>query len=199
MYWYSETNRLPVNFVKWQHLISTKLTALLALCSPDIFRVICSQTPGPCYKKTAGYTSNVVETGFAFYCPPDASPLSMIFHMVDGSTLPIQCKSHMAEQHSWLLTQMKFLHLVTVRNAYTIFGRLCWPMIHVTDGRFLAGTIGPSCFGDWHLDLPPPPATCGPGIHLDWWGLPLVVGCRSTAQITRDQISKKQVCKPPLL
>ena len=141
--------------------------------------------------KTAGYTSNVVETGFSFYCPPDASPLSMIFHMVDGSTLPIQCKSHMAEQHSWLLTQMKYLHLVTVRNANTIFGRLCWPMIHVTDGRFLAGTIGPSCFGDWHLDLPPPPATCGPGIHLDWWGLPLVVGCRSTAQITRDQNSKK--------
>ena len=141
--------------------------------------------------KTAGYTSNVVGTGFAFYCPPDASPLSMIFHMVDGRTLPIQCKSHMAEQHCWLLTQMNYLHMATVRNANTIFGRLCWPMIHVTDGRFLAGTIGPSCFGDWHLDLPPPPATCGPGIHLDWWGLPLVVGCRSTAQITRDQNSKK--------
>ena len=50
--------------------------------------------------KTAGYTSNVVETGFSFYCRPDVSLLSMIFHMVDGRTLPIQCKSHLAEQHS---------------------------------------------------------------------------------------------------
>ena len=201
MFWYSKTNRLPVNFVKWQHLISTKFTALLTVIAlgaqyvllPDILRVICRCQDHVIKKagKTAGYTLNVVETRFAFYCSPDASPLSMIFHMVDGHTLPIQCKSHMAEQHSWLLTQMKYLHLVTVRNANTIFGRLCWPMIHVTDGRFLAGTIGPSCFGDWHLDLPPPPATCGPGIHLDWWGLPLVVGCRSTAQITRDQNSKK--------
>ena len=172
-----------------------------SLNSDSTWRTVCfaprysssyMQMPRPCNKKSRKNSGlYVVETRFAFYCSPDASPLSMIFHMVDGSTLPIQCKSHMAEQHSWLLTQMKYLHLVTVRNANTIFGRLCWPMIHVTDGRFLAGTIGPSCFGDWHLDLPPPPATCGPGIHLDWWGLPLVVGCRSTAQITRDQNSKK--------